>query len=657
MAINPDNITTIRVDQLPEDVISLVNEFAHTNGTELKKATIQSLVDLVAAAVGAGSGVGFLPISVTDGQQLPDVPAEPSFFLAGIGTYLNINGYPDLICTEELNAIMSLTDHWEIAVEIPIAPLSGAVQSVTGSAVDNTDPLNPVINSTGGGGSQSLDEVLAVGSVASMVLTDGSTYDVNLPFDDGFDIYMGDIVTASDNNNQALRIMQFQAINNTINSEVAGVQLSNMNIVSQLFPTSGDYNIIHSSTKIDGADAGAISIEIPTPKTFAPNGQIKYKYPYKEIIGDYTLATIDDIPTNTSDLINDGEDGEHPYITLLDLPSNLILYPTTVASDIVGYVKLVTDIHDVDYDDPAVNVSTGSITTTNQLISSLITVPDLISGNPGVFNISTIGNIRRSAGSGTAEFYFQVYKRDSLGTETLIGVSNPTLPVNNGVYAEFSATAIWDDGVFTATDRIVLKFYGSRIAGGSNPTYEFQFGGLTPVRTLVPIPLSVVPSIPNATETVAGIAEIATTAEVATGTDDERIVTPLKLKAVTDLKVDKTNWINISATSTIVGFATFFVKAIFYKIIDNYIFIDFALEGTSNSTLLTFTVPFNNTGGFTKYNPGGYGVNSGVASNNPPRIGITNNSNLVTCNTTLSGGAYAATGNKGCIGSISFKIN
>ena len=254
-----------------------------------------------------------------------------------------------------------------------------------------------------------------------------------------------------------------------------------------------------------------------------------------------TGVVVLDIPTNTSDLINDGEDGIHPYITLLDLPSNLILYPTTVASDVVGYVKLVTDIHDPNYNVTAVDVSTGVITTTNQLISSLITVPDLISGNPGVFNISTVGNIRRSAGSGTAEFYFNVYKRDSLGTETLIGVSNPTLPVNNGVYAEFSATAIWDDGVFTATDRIVLKFYGSRIAGGSNPTYEFQFGGLTPVRTLVPIPLSVVPSIPNATETVAGIAEIATTAEVSTGTDDTRIITPLKLKAVTNLKANKTD--------------------------------------------------------------------------------------------------------------------
>lgn len=604
--INPDNITTIRVDQLPEDVVSLVNEFAHTNGTELKKATIQSLVDLVSAAVGAGSGVGFLPISVTDGQQLPDVPAEPSFFLAGIGTYMNINGYPDLICTEELNAIMSLTDHWEIAVEIPIAPLSGGVQSVTGSAVDNTDPLNPIINSTVGGG--------AVDSV---------------------------------------------------------------------------------------------------------NGQT----------GDVVL----DIPTNTSDLINDGEDGVHPYITLLDLPSNLILYPTTVASDVSGYVKLVTDIHDPEYNEPAVDVSTGSITTTNQLISSLITVPDLISGNPGVFNISTVGNIRRTAGSGTAEFYFNVYKRDSLGTETLIGVSNPTLPVNNGVYAEFSATAIWDDGVFTATDRIVLKFYGSRIAGGSNPTYEFQFGGLTPVRTLVPIPLSVVPitatptlqevtdvgntttndivyeyetglntigeigldmfdfisaenttyangyiirngfgytfpngiagivdvlkatspksasfdalnsveystngtitvtdsapennkgyivhvvagtttiggvgytagalvyrfydgsswiskdygassSIPNATETLAGIAEIATTAEVTTGTDDTRIVTPLKLKEVTDLKENVANKENTLLDNSITKYPT-------NNLVKNYITRDFNFENLVTNQLAYF---------------------------------------------------------------------
>jgi hypothetical protein len=188
MAINPELITTIRVDQLPDETLSLTNLFPHTVGTDLKSATIQELVDLVATAIGVSGGVGYIAISVTDGQQLPDVPELPSFFLCGAGTFLNINGYPDIICTENLNAVMSLTDHWELAVEIPINPLSGTVQSVTGSAVDNTDPLNPVINeiiygvqniiagtnitvdntdpanpivsATGSGGSQTLQEVL-----------------------------------------------------------------------------------------------------------------------------------------------------------------------------------------------------------------------------------------------------------------------------------------------------------------------------------------------------------------------------------------------------------------------------------------------------------------------------------------------------------------
>ena len=146
MAINPELITTIRVDQLPDGTLNLTNKIPHSNGTVLEKASIQDLVDLVATAVGVSGGVGYLALSVTDGQQLPDVPELPSFFLCGAGTFLNINGYPNIICTENLNAIMSLTDHWELAVEIPINPLSGTVQSVTGSAVDNTDPLNPIVN-------------------------------------------------------------------------------------------------------------------------------------------------------------------------------------------------------------------------------------------------------------------------------------------------------------------------------------------------------------------------------------------------------------------------------------------------------------------------------------------------------------------------------
>jgi hypothetical protein len=438
MAINPDNITTIRVDQLPEDTLALVNEFAHTNGTELKKATIQSLVDLVAAAVGAGSGVGFLPISVTDGQQLPDVPADPSFFLAGIGTYLNINGFPDLICTEELNAIMSLTDHWEIAVEIPINAEIG-VQSVTGSAVDNTDPLNPIINSTGGvGTTPTLQEVTDAGNEIET-------------------LYNKTILNSEGLSTQSL-------------GEYKNL-LSNAGFVFEDLTTFNNTNLLFT---LPTGVGGVINIPDVGAST-------------------ETLALLSDIPTNTSDLINDGDDG-NPFISLLDLPSNIIFYPTNVASDIGGYVKIVTSITDPSYNTTAVDVSTGAITTTNQLISSLATAPNIIVGNPGVFNITTIGNIRRTSGSGTASFYFQVYKRTSGGVETLIATSANTIPVlDSGTYVEFSSTAVWDDGIFLATDRVVMKYYANRIAGGSNPTYQFQFGGVTPVRTLVPIPLSVVP--------------------------------------------------------------------------------------------------------------------------------------------------------------------
>lgn len=199
-------------------------------------------------------------------------------------------------------------------------------------------------------------------------------------------------------------------------------------------------------------------------------------------------------PTKTSDLTNDGDNGLSHFISLEDLPSNIIMYPTTGSSDIGGYSKLVTDINDPSYNTTAVDVSTGSITTTSQLISSLATSTNIIVGNPGTFNITTVGNIRRTAGTGEATFYFEAYKRTSGGTETLVAISSNSSSVNSATYVEFSATALFNNGDFLSTDRIVLKFYGNRVAGGSNPTFDFQFGGTSPVRTTLPVPLVVIPS-------------------------------------------------------------------------------------------------------------------------------------------------------------------
>jgi len=179
-------------------------------------------------------------------------------------------------------------------------------------------------------------------------------------------------------------------------------------------------------------------------------------------------------------------------LNISDLPTNLTLYPTTTTSDVSGYVVMVKDIHDVRYNTTAVDVSTPTITTTDQLVSQRISDAGILIGQPGVFNITTFGNIRHLSGSGTATFYFKVFHRDSLGVETLICTSSISSPVTDGGYSEFTASGVWDDGDFIASDRIVIKSYANRIAGGSDPVYQFQFGGTSPVRTLLPVPFSVV---------------------------------------------------------------------------------------------------------------------------------------------------------------------
>jgi hypothetical protein len=201
------------------------------------------------------------------------------------------------------------------------------------------------------------------------------------------------------------------------------------------------------------------------------------------------------VPERVQSVSGDSVDNTDPLNPIVKSVANLSFYATTAASDIAGYVKLVTNITDPDYDDPGVNIPTGAITGQNMLLSSLAAAPGVFIGNPGVITISTVGEIRRTSGTGLAEFYFEAYLRDSGGTETLIGISNNTAPVSQSVYTQFQASLLLNNGVFTATDRLVLKFYGNRIAGGSNPQYDFLFGGTNPVRTLFPIAAGLISNV------------------------------------------------------------------------------------------------------------------------------------------------------------------
>lgn len=50
-------------------------------------------------------------------------------------------------------------------------------------------------------------------------------------------------------------------------------------------------------------------------------------------------------------------------------------------------------------------------------------------------------------------------------------------------------------------------------------------------------------------------------------------------------------WTDYSATSTIVGWASFVSKVIWYKQVGNIVFVSYALSGTSNSNTTSFTIP------------------------------------------------------------------
>lgn len=198
------------------------------------------------------------------------------------------------------------------------------------------------------------------------------------------------------------------------------------------------------------------------------------------------------------------------------LSSNIILYSTTAASNVPPYNKLVTDTNDPDYDEPAVEVATGAVTGQNQLVAAFISEPSVIIGNPGIISITTVGSLRRISGNDGANFYFTISKRDSAGNEVVLGTSGNTPVVNEPNFKQFAEYAILNNGLFVDTDRIVIKYFANRVGNTTAGNFEIRVGGSDPVRTLLPVPVSVIPA-----ENASGI--IAATANfngILSGADD-----------------------------------------------------------------------------------------------------------------------------------------
>jgi len=139
--IDPLLISTIRVGQLVEAPFNGTDNILHEVGTDLRRGTINDLATFIAGVIGTTGSLAFLPIAVVDGQLLPDTTTN-EWFLAGKGTYTQTGGYPDIVCTEELNAIVGNGTNWSLAVEIPIVvdPPAAMISQTITEGVTNYSP-------------------------------------------------------------------------------------------------------------------------------------------------------------------------------------------------------------------------------------------------------------------------------------------------------------------------------------------------------------------------------------------------------------------------------------------------------------------------------------------------------------------------------------
>jgi hypothetical protein len=150
MAIDPNEISTARVDQLPEQPWAMSDRLPKATGTELKQNTVQTLADFISAYIGTVSSLAFNPTPVPDGGTLP-VTSSPEFILLGKGTFHNVGGGADIVTTEELNAATSNGLVWTLAVQIPIdVELAGIVQTIRQGYTSTTPSENVLFDALGG---------------------------------------------------------------------------------------------------------------------------------------------------------------------------------------------------------------------------------------------------------------------------------------------------------------------------------------------------------------------------------------------------------------------------------------------------------------------------------------------------------------------------
>ena len=117
-------------------------------------------------------------------------------------------------------------------------------------------------------------------------------------------------------------------------------------------------------------------------------------------------------------------------------------------------------------------------------------------------------------------------------------------------------------------------------------------------------------------------------------------------KPTSEIGIKTSEWFDWSNNSVITGWSSFALKKINCKLIDDCLFVNYNIIGTSNSTAIKFTLPFVNKEPTSKFDLTGINVNNNTALTTPGRVQILVEVNEIEILRDLSGASYTAAGGK-----------
>jgi hypothetical protein len=117
--------------------------------------------------------------------------------------------------------------------------------------------------------------------------------------------------------------------------------------------------------------------------------------------------------------------------------------------------------------------------------------------------------------------------------------------------------------------------------------------------------------------------------------------------------LDPTDWVDYSATSTIVGWSSFTTKILKYRVVGKQVFIIYDFDGTSNSATTTFTLPYSAVNSTTTTS---YGVDNGAGNITTAILSGSTVTLYRWTSLTVIVGSFTTSGSKRIFGQFNFQI-